>query len=605
MADAFMYLLFGKDSEGKADFELKTLDDNNVPIHRLTHEVEGVLSIREEEMVLRKQYTENWTRRRGADKEELTGHETKCFVNDVAVSVTEYANYITEICDEQRFRLITNPLAFPSLHWQTQRELLFKMAGQIDPLIICSGNNALLDLLERMKDYKTTNDYKKLVAARRAKCREELDSVRPRIEENKKMTPEEKDWVALEKTIAEKTEEIAKTETLINSEVGRVEEAQKTTQSYRNQVRELQNELADIEQEQRKAKMKGYLAEAEQHSKNVSELNRIKGSIKEMQDKKDALLKRIEEIEGLLPVCRAEWTAINAEKLVFDESKFICPTCSQYLPSENIADKKEEMNETFNVSKVERLRANEAKGTLLSKEKSEAQKTIEELTSEITKTTVAQTTLEAIVKAEPIQPEFVLAETVAVSKIRKEIEDLQKLIDSPITMPDTAELTETKNRLVAEKDAAVKEMSIREEVKRHKNRLQELLDQERTLSNELAKEEQEEMLVKEYSSLLIKTVEEKVASLFKIVKFKMFDEKLNGNIEETCVAMVNGKPYYGALNSAMRIAAGIDIINAISKHIDTTAPIWLDNRESVVNIPETQSQIINLYVAKGEPLKIK
>jgi exonuclease SbcC len=41
--DAFLWLFFGKDSTDRKDFEIKTLDENNKPYHRLDHEVSAVI----------------------------------------------------------------------------------------------------------------------------------------------------------------------------------------------------------------------------------------------------------------------------------------------------------------------------------------------------------------------------------------------------------------------------------------------------------------------------------------------------------------------------------------------------------------------------------
>ena len=44
--------------------------------------------------------------------------------------------------------------------------------------------------------------------------------------------------------------------------------------------------------------------------------------------------------------------------------------------------------------------------------------------------------------------------------------------------------------------------------------------------------------------------------------------------------------------------AGLDIINTLCKFYGVCAPIFIDNRESVNDIIETESQIINLVVNK-------
>jgi len=59
--------------------------------------------------------------------------------------------------------------------------------------------------------------------------------------------------------------------------------------------------------------------------------------------------------------------------------------------------------------------------------------------------------------------------------------------------------------------------------------------------------------------------------------------------------MVDGVPF-STLNNAMQIAAGLDIIHAISNKHGVSAPIWIDNRESVTEIPKMETQIINLVV---------
>ncbi len=54
----------------------------------------------------------------------------------------------------------------------------------------------------------------------------------------------------------------------------------------------------------------------------------------------------------------------------------------------------------------------------------------------------------------------------------------------------------------------------------------------------------------------------------------------------------------------MRIIAGLDIINAICKFEGVCAPIFIDNAESVNDIPETLSQLICLVVTDDEQLTI-
>src|SRR6185503_20708469 len=91
---------------------------------------------------------------------------------------------------------------------------------------------------------------------------------------------------------------------------------------------------------------------------------------------------------------------------------------------------------------------------------------------------------------------------------------------------------------------------------------------------------------------------------FKVVQFKMFETQINGGEVETCTTLINGVPYADA-NTAAKIQAGLDIINTLSDHYGVQAPVWVDNRESVVSLPETNCQLINLIVsAKHKKLTV-
>ena len=58
--DAFNFLLFGKDSSDRKDFNIKTLDKDNNPIHKLNHEVTGVFDVDESTQTFKRIYREKW-----------------------------------------------------------------------------------------------------------------------------------------------------------------------------------------------------------------------------------------------------------------------------------------------------------------------------------------------------------------------------------------------------------------------------------------------------------------------------------------------------------------------------------------------------------------
>lgn len=79
---------------------------------------------------------------------------------------------------------------------------------------------------------------------------------------------------------------------------------------------------------------------------------------------------------------------------------------------------------------------------------------------------------------------------------------------------------------------------------------------------------------------------------------------MNGAIEETCIATVDGVPF-DDLNNAKKITAGLDIINTIAKFKGKSAPIFIDNRESINKLYNIDTQIISLVVTNDPVLRIE
>ena len=125
------------------------------------------------------------------------------------------------------------------------------------------------------------------------------------------------------------------------------------------------------------------------------------------------------------------------------------------------------------------------------------------------------------------------------------------------------------------------------------------------LEERITEQEQKLYLLEEFSREKMNWLSESINKHFNFVKFKLFDIQINGGIKDTCEMVVDGVPY-GSLNSAAKMQAGLDVINSLSRLYDVSAPVWLDNRESVTSIPPVDAQIINLIVsAADEKMRIE
>ena len=99
-------------------------------------------------------------------------------------------------------------------------------------------------------------------------------------------------------------------------------------------------------------------------------------------------------------------------------------------------------------------------------------------------------------------------------------------------------------------------------------------------------------------------LESRISSKFRNVSFKMFREQVNGILDETCEALIDGVPFSMA-NSAAQINAGLDIINTLSRFYDVSVPVFIDNAETINNILKVDNQLIKLEVSWDKELTIK
>ena len=158
--DSMCWLLFGKDSLDRSDFEIKTLV-NGEPIHKVNHEVEGeFMNDDGTQFTLKRVYREKYSNPRGGDT-KLTGHTTDYFINDVPVKEKEYKAYINNLISDDVFKLITNPLYFNEQYsWQNRRKLLLEMCGNVDDETVIRNHGELRKLLSILNG-RTVEEQKK------------------------------------------------------------------------------------------------------------------------------------------------------------------------------------------------------------------------------------------------------------------------------------------------------------------------------------------------------------------------------------------------------------------------------------------------------------
>jgi hypothetical protein len=72
------------------------------------------------------------------------------------------------------FKVLSNPYYFNSIPWQTRREMLFKLAGNISDQEIATGNKDFEDLLNQGKKL---DDLKKEYSSKKKLLKESLQEI--------------------------------------------------------------------------------------------------------------------------------------------------------------------------------------------------------------------------------------------------------------------------------------------------------------------------------------------------------------------------------------------------------------------------------------------
>lgn len=611
--DAFTFLLYGKNSQNEKQFEIKTLDGNSNPIHNLKHEVIGVFDVDSEEITLKVSYSEKWTKKRGSETSELTGHTTDYFINEVPATLSEYKLKIDSVCDEETFRMLSNTLYFNQiLDWKKRRLVLSELAGEIEDNDILSivdeqTNERLKEILNSNKSFE---DVKKEYAAKRKTLKTELDQLPARIDEVSRSIPEAKNWIEIESKIEGLKSEIAKQEELIENSTKAMDVQIKSINETKSNKFQLEQKVSKLKDDLKIDSLKQIQTFNAQKmdinhkihlsTDKISSLNRIIDNYKLQINSNNNSIQSLNKQNDDL---RNEFTIVNTSEFNFDLENCTCPTCKQSLPAQEIETKQAEMLDNFTKTKTNKIggirilgQENKSKIEAFTKENNSLNEEIENNTKQIIELGEQIKSLQT--ELQSIENQIKSLQSIEIP-LTGEILAIQKEIDS-IVIPelqqvDTTEFKQAKASLQNEIKIFEEQLYERKTIETQTKRLEELRNQMSELSQSIANLEKIEMAIDKFNNTKIDLIEKRVNQNFELVKFKMFDKQLNGGVSETCECMINGVPF-SSLNTASKINAGIDVINTLSKFYNIQVPIFIDNRESITKILENMKQIINLVV---------
>lgn len=612
--DAYLWLLFGKDSTGRSDgangFNVKTTGKDGKPIYRLEHSVTAVLEVDGKEIKLQRSLVEKWQKVNGTT-DEVMKDETQYFINDVRTGTKkEYQAEISEIIPEDVFRMITNPYYFTSLSAETQKDMLLEMVGNIDDEEVAATDPDFLALLDQINGTSLAK-WAREIAAKKKACNDALATIPASIETAQKLMPESENWAVLEKQLKEVQDRVKEIDAQIADKSALNDEAYKRKMALMKQQADKRIKLQDRENTIRMEANAAHNKALSDIQQMENELSINQNNLNNYRNDKMNVDGKIDELNDKLVEMREQFKAVAKEQ--FPEPSgdvLVCPTCGEPYKGENLENAIAKLRGNFEQSKSKRQKDIQTKGKQYKAEYGRAVEQQTKLTGLIAK--LEDDALEIKGNIEIKKNNIPVAgnadEAIANDKeciaLRNDIAEIANQLQVEVPQADVSELQNEK----ADSNAAIadinKRLGKRAMIERVNKEIADL--EEKRIANNQAKADLEkwEDVYLRFQKAKDEVLMQRINGLFNVVSFSFVKEQKNGGEKVTCYCMVNGVPY-ADVNACGKVNAGLDIINAICATKGISAPIFIDNRESFNQIIPTISQIVNLKVSNDKSLTIK
>lgn len=613
VANAISYLITGQPITGEKDFNPKTAET-----HNLHHTVSGSFELDTGEIInFSKDFHEVWKKKKGSEKETLSGHTVDYFINGVPIKEKDYIKAMEKVCggDINRAKLLMMAGYFAeTLSMEARRNILFELCDEITDTEVIK-NNDLEALNEYLRVPGTTSvygidEYKKIATNRRKELNHKLETIPERIDELVRSIPElpNKEEIELELNNAKiKFGELQIKRNLLTTDDGFKVSADKQIAVIKNHIEEYRaayNQKNNTSNEEIYKKIDDLSKQRSDLYLSKSQLDidihNYKVQIKQLMKERVRLLDEFAE------VAQKEW------KEEWNEQNTICPTCGQKLPEEKIEEvrksflerrdafykkiamRKEQINAEGQKCSFKIINELEEKVKTLEKEFSDTDTKISEIDNEIDKARKQIT----IVKS--------FEETPTYSSLIKQIEKLEKdKADSVSKAKEQTVAIDDEIQGIQEKiNVAERTLLKFDVVENTKKRILELEDERKANARKLEDLEHGLYLCEKFIRAKANMITENINSNFSLVQFRLFKEQMNNGTKEICDPVVknaNGQwVEYKSVNTASKVNADLEIIDVLSKHYKINLPVIVDRAESVTDINPISSQMIRLIVSVAD-----
>ena len=623
--DGFTWLLFNKDSAGNEKFDIRPLDAEGKRIDNVEIKATALLDVDGTEVELSKVQKQNWVKKRGTDTVSLQGNINSFEVDGYPKLESDYKAYINQLIPEDLFKILTSPQYFAGMDWKKQRTVLMKLAGGVSDLEIARENAKFALLIPELEKAPSTDDIRKKYAKALSEWKKRQTELPARIDEVSRQLVDV-DVAELELYRNHLKEKIAEAEQVMDNSAGAYKEYQtrfEEVTTLRKEVQEYRKKAEDKAEEQREKIRKkirdcdSTISIARQGSKfAVLEAERLERQIGSRQEEKVSL--------------QNEWRAKKAQNYQefvplpdLGQDALICPVCHREFQDdrreqiirdhEELCRKHEEDYrkgmDAFELDKKKSLAAIEEKGNAvvetirnLKAEKEQIQNQIAEHEKNIQNAETEKADLEKILSQIPVDAG--LSDDQVFAEMQLRLSKMEEAFSSLNNGEDSRSQMKIRLSGLREELSATEQKIASSDNSKVEARIEELQEEQREVGQKVADQEQMLYLLDQFVMEKMQCISELINSKFDTVSWKLFDIQINGGVKECCECTVNGVPY-SALNSGHRIVAGLDIIRSLSQLYEASAPIFIDNSESIneFNLPDMDEQMICLSVSEDRELK--
>jgi len=609
IADAFSWVLFDKNSLGVSSFEIKPIG-----LERPEVEVVLVLSVDGKEIELKKTLTEKWTKKHGDTIDTLTGNESRYWINQIEKKQSEYKNFLDGIISEKDFRMLANAEYFLSLKKPDMRNVLIGMAGDIPAEDIAGKDQQLMDIVRFMQDKGySIDDLLKLCKQNIALYSTEQQNISPRIDEVRRMLPQEADYSQLEAGLVTAKKYIKQIdERLSSSRTAALEANRKQLDivsvrnkidSYaRQRIEELNKEFYATKVRIQQAASAIQIAQSKVNSSSIEFLTA------QLEERRKAHKELSDEYVFLFAERKSE---LEKDPEELSDDALICDKCGQNLPADKIEMIKDQALRVFQSAKESRLKVLDGKLNAVIAKGQTAKDMIKAMEDRIAQEIESQGKAKREVKLaqdyyleistanqqqEPIK-EIDLTGDPVYEQMKSELTALESSVESKEDKTDS--LLASKAMLESQVAEIVKLLNGKEEREKGLSRITDLTERGKTLSGLIAFEKSRQFQAERFIRARAEMLESNINSMFENISFRLFDIQINGGIVDDCEPLIQNVPYRDASNSE-RIRGSQEIVKAMQRAKGITIAYFMDNCEAATWFVDMDCQTIKLFVSEQD-----